>query len=220
VAAGRHDRDQPAVIRRAVGIGSLLGLALGTLMLLGTGPAFACSCVIADTAQHIDRASAVFTGQVVQADRERMTTTYRVQVDRVLKGTLAEPEVTVSTSGSSASCGVELPASKPVVFFTTGASDSLQTTLCSGTTLLTPALRNELTAALGPGTAPGADPATGPSVTPGPGDAGSPGSGQGTQEEHPVAIVGSELALAVGLGILALVAAVVIGVLATRRRRA
>jgi hypothetical protein len=191
------------MMRRIVGIASVLGLALSTLMLLGTGPAFACSCVVATTAQHIEQADLVFTGEVVAVSRDRQTATYAVRANRVFKGELLEQDVTIESSSSGSSCGIDLPESEPAVFFVNTAADSLQANACGGTTLSTAALEGEITAALGDGKVP-------PGVT----TADDPGN------EKPAADPGSgELALAVGLGILALVAAVGFGVLASRRRR-
>jgi hypothetical protein len=196
------------MMRRIVGIASVLGLALSTLMLLGTGPAFACSCVVATTAQHIEQADLVFTGEVVAVKRDRQTATYAVRANRVFKGELLEQDVTIESASSGSSCGIDLPESEPAVFFVNTAADSLQANACGGTTLSTAALEGEVTAALGAGQAP-----------PGSSAAGAPAADPDADGSALFDVGTGELALAVGLGILALVAAVGFGVLASRRRR-
>jgi hypothetical protein len=193
------------MIRRVAGLLGVLGVLLSTLMLLGTGPAFACSCVAADTAEHIAQADLVFTGQVASVERDRQLATYSVRADRVFKGTLTERDVEIGTSAQGSACGVDLPESTEAVFFATDSGDGLHMSSCGGTTLLTADLEDEVTAVLGAGR---------PAVAVvAPEDGGAMTETDGSDSD-------SALALAVGAGILALVAAVVVGVVLTRRRRA
>lgn len=198
------------MIRRVAGLVGVLGVLLSTLMLLGTGPAFACSCVAADTAEHIAQADVVLTGQVASIDRDRQLATYSVRADRVFKGTLPSADVEIGTSAQASACGVDLPESTEAVFFATGSGDGLHMSSCGGTTLLTADLVDEVTAVLGAGQP--ASQATDPA-------AGVPGDKDGATGSKASDSDG-ELALAVGVGILALVAAAVAGVVLTRRRRA
>jgi len=188
------------MIRRLAGLIGVLGVLLSTLVLMSGSPAFACSCVVADTAQHISQADVVFTGQVVSAERDRQTVTYAVRADRVYKGSLSEVHLAVTTNAQSSACGVDLPASKEAVFFAADGADGLSVSSCGGTTLATADLTAEVTDVLGAGT---------PARRSVPID-----HGMKAQADN------GPLYLAVGTGIFALVAAVVIGVVLTRRRRA
>ena len=196
------------------GLVGVLGVLLSTLMLLGTGPAFACSCVVADTAAHIADADLVFTGQVTAIEGDRQVATYTVRAERVFKGTLPQRDVEIDTSAQGTACGVELPESTEAVFFVTGSGDGLNMSLCGGTTALNADLEDEVTAELGAG-----QPAS--AAVAGSDDdgamTGADGSDNGSESGSDN---DGELALAVGAGILALVAAVVLGVVLTRRRRA
>ena len=194
------------------GLVGVLGVLLSTLMLLGTGPAFACSCVVADTAAHIADADLVFTGQVTAIEGDRQVATYTVRAERVFKGTLPQREVEIDTSAQGTACGVELPESTEAVFFVTGSGDGLNMSLCGGTTALNADLEDEVTAELGAG-----QPASEAVVAPD--DQGGKTDDSGNASDSASDNDG-ELALAVGAGILALVAAVVLGVVLTRRRRA
>jgi hypothetical protein len=203
------------MIRRMAGLVGVLGVLLSTLMLLGTGPAFACSCVVADTASHIADADLVFTGQVTAIEGDRQVATYTVRAERVFKGTLPKRDVEIDTSAQGTACGVELPESTEAVFFVTGSGDGLNMSLCGGTTALTADLEDEVTAVLGDGQ-PASDAVA-------PGDKGAMNSSDdsnGGASDSGASDGDGELALAVGAGILALVAAVVIGVVVRRRRRA
>jgi hypothetical protein len=191
------------MIRRLAGLIGVLGVLLSTLVLMSGSPAFACSCVMADTASHISQADLVFTGKVVSADRDRQTVTYSVRADRVYKGTLTKADVSVNSNAQSTACGVDLPESKEAVFFATDGADGadgLSVSSCGGTTLATADLTAEITGVLGAGT-----PAR---------DAVPIDHDMQRQSDN------GPLYVAVGTGILALVAAVGLGVLYRRRRRA
>jgi hypothetical protein len=198
------------MIRRMAGLVGVLGVLLSTFMLLGTGPAFACSCVVADTASHIADADLVFTGQVTAIEGDRQVTTYTVRAERVFKGALPKRDVEIDTSAQGTACGVELPESTEAVFFVTGSGDGLNMSLCGGTTTLTADLEDEVTASLGAG-----EPASAAVAA-------SDDHGAMTESDDSDSASGNdgELALAVGAGILALVVAVMLGVVFKRRRRA
>jgi hypothetical protein len=201
-----------------------LVLALASLVVLGaTGtPAYACRCVPADTAQSVDRADAVFTGTVADRAQEGRleTVVYTVAVDRVHKGEV-DAEVTVATAGHESACGLpRLPEGERLVFFAAGATPARSTApsdyvvnLCSGTGRTDDRELREVERLAGPpqeptGAEPGDDAAGG--TTDHTADA-SAGSSDPTDEGVSPWLVG-------GIGIGALVLAVLVG-LGLRRRR-
>lgn len=202
------------MIRRMAGLVGVLGVLLSTFMLLGTGPAFACSCVVADTASHIADADLVFTGQVTAIEGDRQVATYTVRAERVFKGALPKRDVEIDTSAQGTACGVELPESTEAVFFVTGSGDGLNMSLCGGTTALTADLEDEVTASLGAG-----QPASAAVAASDDHGAMTESDDSDSASDNASGNDG-ELALAVGAGILALVVAVVLGVVFKRRRRA
>lgn len=125
-----------------------LALAVGSLVVAGsTGtPAYACRCVPADTTRSVERAQAVFTGTVRDRTQagELATVVYTVAVDEVYKGEVAA-EVTIATPGHESACGLpRLPEGKPLLFFGSAGATAIDrgqgevdsdhaTNLCSGT---------------------------------------------------------------------------------------
>lgn len=105
-----------------------LALAVTSLVVLGATatPAWACRCVPADTAQHVEAAEAVFSGTITARDESGGLTgevVYSVAVDRVYKGDV-EAEVTVATSSQETACGLpDLPQGEPLLFF--GSADAV-----------------------------------------------------------------------------------------------
>lgn len=192
-------------MKRFAGLLGVLGVLLSTLMLMGTGPAFACSCVMASTAEHAERADLVFTGTVTSVERDRQTATYDVRVDRVFKGDLDNGDVEIGSSGQSTACGVDLPKSTEAVFFVTTEAEGLRMNACGGTTVATDTLKSEVSAALGDG-APAAD-ALG-------------SDGATIDKDVPAQTDNTALYIAVGLGIFALAAAALFGYALKRRPRA
>lgn len=124
-----------------------LALAVGSLVVAGaTGtPAYACSCVPFDVAQSVERAEAVFTGTVRERSQagELEPVVYTVAVDQVYKGRVAA-ETTVATAAHEAACGLpRLPEGEQLLFFGSGTtlldrgqgavSSDLAVNLCGGT---------------------------------------------------------------------------------------
>lgn len=118
-----------------------------SLVVVGAGPSFACSCVSGDAAEYAGRATVVVSGTVVDVVPPPSTTemssldpaTYVVDVDQVFKGQ-AGPRVEVLSPNSGASCGLEniVPGRRYVVFAShqsmEGAdADHLWANLCGGT---------------------------------------------------------------------------------------
>lgn len=92
-------------------------------------PAYACSCAAQTMKQQIDRADVVFVGEVVGSTVVDQTMTYDVLAERVFKGELESAQTQVSTSSSTASCGLGEIADGERYLFLTQAG---QTNLCSG----------------------------------------------------------------------------------------
>lgn len=146
----------------------LLTVAVGALVAVPATPAAACSCVAITDAQARKAADAVFFGEVVQrrdtpakggvmssADRA----VYVVQVSRVYKGRASATQEVV-TARSGGTCGLELPARGPALFFAFASDLSfaddgglepgqLSSNLCSGTRSA-----DSAPASFGPGTSP------------------------------------------------------------------
>lgn len=107
-------------------LGVCLVMAVGTVPMVGVGPAHACSCLGASDAAHFKTAQAVFTGSLI--GREAPNEGARIQssadpvfytfaVDRVYKGKITDPQ-RVESVVSGASCGLELRGNGPFVVFT------------------------------------------------------------------------------------------------------
>ena len=104
-------------------------LALG-LVVVGPSTAYACSCIVSTPAELLDRADVVVLGTVADREPARSDGTvaavsYVLDVQRVYKGQ-AGLQVEFATSGSSASCGLDLVVSdRPRVVFLTRADGVL-----------------------------------------------------------------------------------------------
>lgn len=134
----------------------LVAAALGALsmVIVGAGPAFACSCVMADTATHVGQAEVVVAGTVVETVPPRQKhvmssmdpVTYVVDIDEAFKGDTG-PVVEVLSASSGASCGLEnVEVGERYVVFASHesmegqAADQLWANLCGGTDRATPKL--------------------------------------------------------------------------------
>lgn len=153
-----------------------------SLVLLSPGQAFACSCVAADTAEHVKWADVVVTGTVVGQDGPPTgrapsgfaPVTFTIEVHEVFKGT-SGALLEVTTAASGAACGLEgIRTGHRYVVFASPAPGGLgpesehpgspTANLCGGTAPATPGLVAEVEAVTGPGQPPG--PATtGPATT-------------------------------------------------------
>ncbi|MET1060404.1 MAG: hypothetical protein ABWX84_12450 [Nocardioides sp.] len=164
---------------RLARLSAALLLAVASVVLLGSAPAYACRCAFADVSRQADRADAVFVGSFARPDRtvEGGRITFDLAVDDVYRGEVAS-RVTVVAPYSSATCGLDgIPAGEPVLWFVRGAPPGVvRSDLCSGTTTLTPKLARQLERAVGP---PGSPVADGPT----PGSAGSSDQTSGDQTE-------------------------------------
>jgi hypothetical protein len=139
---------------RALRVLFAAAVAALSLVVVGAGPSFACSCVMADTAQHVAWADVVVTGTLAEREPPAQTrvmssmdpATYVVDVDQVYKGE-AGSRIEILSPDSGASCGLELVAEhKRYVFFAGHESmegadqDHLWANLCGGSGPATPRL--------------------------------------------------------------------------------
>jgi MYXO-CTERM domain-containing protein len=113
-------------------------LALTSLVMFApVQPAFACSCIRADTTQHAARAGAVFTGTITTTRGSGRDLTrqveYDVAVTDVYKGDV-QAQATVATNAHAASCGMpNLPEGTALMFFASTTGGSLTVNACGGT---------------------------------------------------------------------------------------
>jgi len=115
----------------------VLFVLLGSLV-LPISAAQACTCAMGTPKDQLNRADAVFTGDIVDKRGDLQRVVYTIEVDRVYKGqVLASQEVV--TSGDGASCGITLPRRYPVTIFASGQpfgshldDGQLATSMCSG----------------------------------------------------------------------------------------
>jgi hypothetical protein len=135
-----------------------------SLVVVGAGPSFACSCVSGDAAEFAGRATVVVSGtvtDVVPPPKAAMMSsmdpaTYVVDVDQVFKGE-APSTLEVLSPNSGASCGLEgiEPGRRYVVFASHQSmeghdADHLWANLCGGTGPATPKLLAAVEAVTGP----------------------------------------------------------------------
>jgi len=125
----------------------LLAAALlmsGSLVVVGSAPAWACSCVRgldgSEDAYFLRTADVAFTGTLVDrrepgslfgggSSNDPVTLVFAV--DRVLKGQ-AHRTQELRTARSGASCGLELPVGRPVLVFADQEGGGLTANLCGG----------------------------------------------------------------------------------------
>ena len=147
------------------------------LVLAAPTPAFACSCVMADTPQFVTWADVVVVGEVTEItpppERAVMSSgdpaTYTVDVDEILKGT-SPGTVDVRSAVSGGSCGLEgIEVGREYVVFAAyqdiegKQTEELWASLCGGTTGASDSKVAEVEAVTGPGHPP-AQPQSDPST--------------------------------------------------------
>lgn len=162
-------------------LATALLLAVASVVLLGSTPAYACRCTFGDVSRQANAADAVFVGSFPRADRtvDGGRITFLVAVRDVYQGE-ASAEMTVRAPYASATCGLDsIPAGKPVVWFTRGTGTEVRSDLCSGTSTLTPQLTRRLERVIGPPAVPGAS-GGGPSAAPS--DSSADGNGAGSED--------------------------------------
>lgn len=126
-------------MRRLFSLIALTGLLL--LPLGVTAPVKACSCIqLESLEQTANMADAVFYGKVLsssgQVDSEKSPeqVIYSVEVYQSWKGEFRDALVNVSTSGSSAACGVNLTLDQEYIFMAGQSDNQISIGLCGGTT--------------------------------------------------------------------------------------
>lgn len=129
---------------------TLTALVVGAaLTLVGSAPAFACSCAMQAVAEHADDADVVFAGTLTDADVAGSLfngeeSTYTFEVDAVYAGDPAQ-FAQVATASSGSACGLEgLSVGQRYVVFANTGDDGLNANLCGGTGPATPKLEGAL----------------------------------------------------------------------------
>jgi hypothetical protein len=131
-------------------------LVLGAgLALVGSAPAFACSCAAQSLAEHAEGADVVFAGTLTDADEARSMfdgdeSTYTFEVDAVYAGDPA-PLAQVVTASSGSMCGLEgLVEGDRYLVFAYADGDRLGASLCGGTGPATSEAETTVAEVLGP----------------------------------------------------------------------
>ncbi len=146
-----------SAVRRALLV--VIALLVGMVPALAVaGPAWACSCAMATTAEHVERADVVARGVVTGIDRSRVAGSSTdpvlttVRVSHVWKGP-QQPEFVVSSEASGASCGLELnTVGQEIILFAQSEGSGWTANLCNGTAPAASELAGEVEQALGVGT--------------------------------------------------------------------
>lgn len=127
-------------------------LAFGAVGVVTTSPAHACSCAGSTIEQRAPETDAIFQGEVVDvASAGSGRAVYTFEVLQVWKGTVGA-EVDVYTSGSGASCGLEIEYGQRDVIYADVDGSRLSSGLCSAP--FGSGGKAALTALLGPPTTP------------------------------------------------------------------
>jgi hypothetical protein len=144
----------------------MLGLMTGLMMVVvgqANAQAAACTCKQVPLPQKVNKATGVFSGVLTMASGptnsgKRQTMSYDVKVDRVYKGDITSPRVTVKSDASEAACGLTgMTADTRYLFFVrvseADAAD-LFANSCGGTGPAKSARTQKIVALLGPGSTP------------------------------------------------------------------
>ncbi|CAM3954721.1 hypothetical protein COLU111180_16390 [Cohnella lubricantis] len=117
----------------------MLLVVLSGIVSLPNGKASACSCVGGDAKERLERASAVFVGQVVdRGGRESFEhgdlREYTFRVEQAWKGVSGSPMTVYSYDNGEAACGYTFKEGETYLVFSYSneEGDQLQTNLCSG----------------------------------------------------------------------------------------
>ena len=141
----------------------LVVVALTTVIVSDASAHAACRCKDLTLPQQVNNAGAVFSGTLTMASGpttsgDRQTMSYDVKVDRVYKGDITSPRVTVKSDASEAACGLTgMTADTRYLFFVrvseADAAD-LFANSCGGTGPAKSARTQKIVALLGPGSTP------------------------------------------------------------------
>lgn len=100
------------------------------------------SCIFQTPQQELDQAEVIVTGIVTDIQTAPRSTKVTVDVDKVLKGTAADPLTIITDYGSNLSTSVDFVFTKGAtykIYLYTDETGKLATNECTGTTLLTAA---------------------------------------------------------------------------------
>ena len=140
----------------------LVVLLLGLMTVVVTeGSAHAvCTCERLSLPQKVSKATGVFSGVLTMASgptntAKRQTMSYDVKVDRVYKGDITSPTVTVRSDADEGACGLTgMIADNRYLFFVRASDATMLANSCGGTGPATSARTQRLVALLGQGTTP------------------------------------------------------------------
>ncbi len=107
--------------------------ALASIFILSFN-SLACRCAQNDslTKERVDKAAAIFSGEVLRIDenKETYTATIFIKVDRAIKGVKKGETIQVKTSMSSASCGITTEVGQIWYMMVTGGSEGYHVSIC------------------------------------------------------------------------------------------
>ncbi len=139
----------------------LVVVVLTTVVVIDAPAHAVCRCKDLSLPQKVNSAGAIFSGTLTMASGpttsgNRQTMSYDVKVDRVYKGDISSPRVTVKSDALESSCGLTgMTADTRYLFFTrVSNAGTMFANSCGGTGPATSALTQRIVALLGPGTTP------------------------------------------------------------------
>jgi hypothetical protein len=143
-------------MKKIISIIFIVSFVITGLIISPPNKAYACSCAVGNTAEKLERSSAVFEGKVIdkggtiKVEHNRLRK-YTFEVERAWKGVNKKRITIYSYDGDSASCGFEFNKNETyLVYSYLGDDELLQTNLCSGN--LPISLAKDEIAQLGEGT--------------------------------------------------------------------
>ena len=138
----------------------LLVVGLTTVVVADAPAHAACTCERPPLARQINDADGVFSGTVTMASGpttsgKRQIMSYDVKVDRVYKGDITSPRVTVKSDADPSHCGLsDMTADTRYLFFVRTNEANLLANKCGGTGPAKSTKTQKVIALLGPGTTP------------------------------------------------------------------
>jgi hypothetical protein len=138
----------------------MLVVGLTTVVVAEAPAQAACTCQPPPLAQQVNAADGVFSGTVTMASGpttsgKRQMMSYDVKVDRVYKGDIRSPRVTVKSDADPSRCGLpDMTAETRYLFFVRANEANLLANKCGGTGPAKSTKTQKVRALLGPGTTP------------------------------------------------------------------
>ena len=139
---------------------ALLVIGLATVVIADAPAHAACTCQRPPLAQQVNQADGVFSGTVTMVSGpttsgKRQIMSYDVKVDRVYKGDISSPSVTVKSDADPSKCGLAgLTADTRYLFFVRSNEPNLLANKCGGTGPAKSTKTQKVVALLGPGDTP------------------------------------------------------------------